>query len=645
MNSRSLIHHVFQRRVAALPLEGTPAFSVLPGEARVAALLRPHRIVLVLCLGLLLFQAWSLRNGLLDPNYISDDYRQNLFWLPQLLDPGSFANDLIAEYMRDFNPPGLIALYALFMNLGLSPLACAKIFSVLIYFTSLAGVWTFGASLPGIPENREKHWLCGSFLLLFAILNNRYFLEFTMGGLARTTAFPLQIWFLVAITRSNFTFALLIGVLASVFHPQSFMVSAGSLLLIEGWGLLRVRSGRRPRRPYHLRLALVVLGALLFSMPWMLKSQRMQDKYGTMITSGEIATIPEYQLGGRWEEEKPLNPWLTLVQEVDGQWPLTRAGSVRFDTQQRIAVILYGSFLFWAVWGWRYDRQRIRGWHPIWITAGVALGLFLLAYPLIPRLYFPNRFLRPIIPLIVVGFLAARVVQGSPWKRGPGLTMWRLWCATLFIAVMMLFDRSKSDLGFSVDARALAPVAESIRNTPRDSVIAAYPKSDADSLAVLGERSVFVQREASHPLYSNYNDEMRERTKIAILAQFPINGDSDMEELIRRKVDYLLVNKTLLRNLISSGRTPSFDQPYKARMLSRLSPLDGIRIQAYWNERWKDRIVFEDESYWLMDLSPASPPDHASPSQISESRKDGATESLGTAGIEAAVATANFASP
>src|SRR5438270_10673859 len=61
-----------------------------------------------------------LARAIAKPWLVADDYRANFFWIGQLRHPALFHGDLLARYFRDFQPEGIVALYA-FVTVLIAP--------------------------------------------------------------------------------------------------------------------------------------------------------------------------------------------------------------------------------------------------------------------------------------------------------------------------------------------------------------------------------------------------------------------------------------------------------------------------------------------------------------------------------------------
>ena len=556
------------------------------------------RLTVFACFALFCYQMFLSRRVWIEPARLSDDYRQNLFWVHQLVDPGLFQNDLIAGYMRDFATPGVILIYKIALQTGLSGPYFSKLLSLGLYLAFLAGVASLGYRI-GRGEERK---LTSALLTLFVLADNRYFFRLVMGGFSRNFAFPLQAWLLWALATRKNNVALFIGVLSSFLHPQTFMIALGTLTGLNAWRVFQAIAKKRLWRTPLRDLLLIVLLGIALALPLAAKSKKMERRYGSVASREDIRTWPEYKLGGRWGMEQPLTLWLSLVQELRGNFPLDKQGRVEYNAVYFTALLLYGSFLFWIAWQFSRDRKALLRWSPLFLALICSFAYFELATAMLARLYFPNRFLRPITTFMVFAFLTQRIAAGPPPRcRRRSRRIWWVWAVAVSVSILSLFTESKN-MGFTVDASKIQGVAGFVQNLPKNTLLAAYPKNDADNLNVLGERRLFLQQEASHPLYTNYRNEMLRRTGIVMRALFPVNGDQDVFPLVKEGVEYVLINKEDLART-AQGETPKYDQPYRNWLESILTPENARKIEEYWLVLRRPHMVYEDETYLLVNVS------------------------------------------
>ena len=550
------------------------------------------------CVALLAAQLVLCFDNVLSESVVNDDYRQNLFWVPSLATPALFTQDLLADYSRSFNPPGLKLLYGLAVNAGLTGPAFGKILSFVLFLVFIAGVACLGRAVGGRNAS-----LVVPLLVTFVLLNNKYYFRACMGGLARNFAFPLQVWMVWALFTRNRPAALMITLLSSLFHPQTFLICLVSLAVWEGIHTARRIGKGRPWRSILPRPAIILLAGSVAAVPVARQAIEMSSQFGPIVTRSEIASMVEFEQGGRWWREKPLGLALSLIEELRADDRLHRESPVPLDLRTLMAVLLFSSFAFWSFYLFRRQRRAFWRWGPVLVSLACGLLVFMVCDLLLARLYFPNRFLRPLIPLIVTALVAERIASGVPaaWRRAPRL-VWTGWAGLVIVGMTRLFS-AEHDIGYPVDAAVVMPAAAHVRTLPPHSLIAAFPREDADNLATFGEHSLFIQREISHPLYRGFLEEVRRRTYICMAALFPVGGDNDVAMLAREGVDYVLINKGMLLTLARDGTAPGYDEPYGSWLAHRLSSADGRTILNHWTVRMRPFVVYEDDRYLLVSIT------------------------------------------
>ena len=550
------------------------------------------------CIALLATQLVLCFRNVVSSSVINDDYRQNLFWVPSLASPDLFTKDLLADYARSFNPPGVRVLYGLALGMGLTGPVFSKILSYALFLLFLAGAACLGRAVGG----RNARILV-PLLVTLILLNNKYYFRACMGGLSRNFAFPLQVWMVWALYTRNRPVALMITLISSLLHPQTFLLCLVMLLAWEGIEAARHIAKRRPLRPLLSRFAVILFAAGVSAVPVATHALSMTSRFGPVVTSSDIGKMDEFEPGGRWWREKPFGLTLSIVEELRADDQLHRRGHFVFDLRTGMAIVLCASFVFWSLYLFRHERRRFWRWGPVLVALSCGLLVFIAGDLLLARLYFPNRFLRPLIPLIVTTLLAERIAMGMPasLRRG-GRLAWAGWVGLVIVGTTRFFS-AEQDIGYPVDASEMMPAAAHVRTLPPDSLLAAFPKEDADNLSTFGEHSLFIQREVSHPLYRGFLAEVRRRTYVCLTALFPVRGDSDVVPLAREGVDYVLVNKEMLSAFARDGKTPDYDEPYGSWLARRLESADRESILKHWTVRMRPFVVYEDPRYLLVDIT------------------------------------------
>jgi len=244
-----------------------------------------------------------------------------------------------------------------------------------------------------------------------------------------------------------------------------------------------------------------------------------------------------------------------------------------------------------------------------WALLGVSLADFLLAHAMLFMFYLPNRYVRYVLPVFAMMWLAAtlpplvsrlrRLAAGVTGlfsgPRSLGAT------ASLIIVALSMWTGAKivRQVGEAPPAGQEEAYAF-IRSLPKDTLVAAHPV-DANAIPLRTRRSVVASRETSIPYYAEYYRRATERTSGELQACYASDfGDVDRLHTIYG-ADVFLVN--LLR--------------YKQRGWRCYAPLDDASSE--WFERGRregfvllhpppDRVLFRQGDYTVIRLGPPRGP-------------------------------------
>src|SRR5262245_53145959 len=293
------------------------------------------------CVALLATQLYFCWNNVLSESIVNDDFRQNLFWAPSLATPELFSHDLLADYSRGFNPAGMKLLYGIAVKAGLSGSTFGKILSLALFLIFLAGAASLGRAIGGRNAS-----LVVPLLVAFILLNNKYYFRWCMGGLARNFAFPLQVWMVYALFTRNRPLALIVTLISSLVHPQTFLLCLVSLVAWESIHIFHQIAKGSALRPLLLQPVGILILIVAAAIPLAWQAREMSNQFGPIVTRSDIDTMVEFEPGGRWWREKPLGLGRSLLEEFRGDDLLHRRDRVPLDLATMMSVVMVASFVF-----------------------------------------------------------------------------------------------------------------------------------------------------------------------------------------------------------------------------------------------------------------------------------------------------------
>ncbi|MGC9502139.1 hypothetical protein [Baaleninema sp.] len=267
---------------------------------------------------------------------VQDDARQHIVGLQRFIDPALFPNDAIADYFLSVAPLGYRSFYAIPAQFGLEPLVFAK-FVPLGLSLLTTGFW-FSASL-------ELVSLPSLAFLSATVLNETIWMNDDLSSATpRAFLYPLFAAFCYFLLRENLILLLICIALQGLFYPQIMLLE----IAILGVRLLEIRpkrgllelqynsisydsptqvgaNGRSPlrqrfrnfinssyrklsnrpknsitltRNPPKYRFFIAAsLVSFLVLLPFFLNF----SESGTVVTTSQMKTMPEYGFGGRNE--------------------------------------------------------------------------------------------------------------------------------------------------------------------------------------------------------------------------------------------------------------------------------------------------------------------------------------------------------
>ncbi|MFN7956459.1 MAG: hypothetical protein U0610_32435 [bacterium] len=547
---------------------------------------------------------WRVAIPVLATDALHDDWRQNFFWLTQVRAGVDFAGtDPLTRYARDFQPPVLAWAYEQLARV-VDPERLAKL-------VGLALIPGFAVALWRLGEHVSPRSAFAPLLVTLGFLDVAWIREMA-GGLSRSFAPPLQIGVVACVAAECWWAAAALVALGGLLHPQSMLL--GATVLLVGWLRAARRAPRARTRLALLRAAAPVATAALVAGVLALvdveHARAVQGRFGPFLSRAEILESIDYGPGGRFRNEHPQN----LVIEA------ARTLALHLGVPEEVLVRVppfapAGPQLAWAL-GFlgatgivlealrRGSRARWRD-VPWFVPACVAIAAAwnVAAWLLLPRLYFPRRFLGTLVPLAAFGTIAwladralARIATSpSPVPRRAAL-------ATLILLAALASVRFGGErAGYRIERSGYAGVAKFLAAQPLAMRYAASPRGDADTLIALVPRRIFVASEISHPLFREYLERtVRPRTRLVTRALFPEDPFGDLGALRAAGVDLLVARR---RDLGWTELPASFAyEPIRSEVSAYWDREHRAARDALWASFTPATIAYQDEAFVVFDL-------------------------------------------
>ena len=417
---------------------------------------------------------------------------------------GLFPNDLIADYFQSLAPPGYRAFYWSFAQLGVDPLALARILPPLLALFTTVMAFHLTLRLVPIPF--------AAFLASSLYVQNLWMRDDLVSATPRAFLSPLLLTVLYAIAARRPLLLLLALLGLGGFYPPYLLVAAGVLLLLS-------LQNHFPWLWTLLGVGLIVLMLL----PYLLQS----SEFGPTVTLAQAQTLPEFQPRGRTAY---------FAEDWGRFWLWGGRTGLQPPLDPPPSSVVPSSYLFSPIVGPSplCPSCRLcccRGW-----------GLFFLAHDLAFRLHLPSRYSQH--SLRVVFALGAAIA--------------------LVLIVQFILDKSAVlcylSLGLILSYLLIYP--QGLGNYPRTNLIvgnhpalyeflqAQPPETriaslalEANQLPTFSRRSLYVGYEYALPFHRTYHQEIRRRAIALMDAHYSPDVKQLQQFLTEEAIDFLVIER------------------------------------------------------------------------------------------------------
>lgn len=457
------------------------------------------------------------------PFYIPDDARQHVFWMQRFIDPGLFPHDWIADYFESVAPAGFIWIYQLAAMVGISPQAFNAILPFpLIWLTAIA-IFLTSLELCALPA--------AGFAAAVLLAQSIEYTTSIASGTPKAFVFGVTLLFWYGWLRRSYGLAWLAILLQGLFYPPVVLISSGIL----GLGLIeRQRGGHwQFRRDRHLWI--LTLGGLAIASGIILPYALSTSAFGPTITFAEALEMPEFYAGGRGQFFRPnLGDYLLYgrsgLQLYNAFTPITNLLALV------LPLLLCFPKRFPLVTAIRKNNIGM-----LWRVVATCTFWFFVSHAVLFKLHLPNRYIGRFLLLLFTLLAAMAIVilmdgllkwsieqlekvTASPSKFRLRLGTWLTsGLAGALFAILVLYPLTYP--GYPTVSLARGRVLELypfFASQPKDSLIASL-SPEATNIPTFSGRSVLVTSEIALPYQVGYYQEIRQRARDLITAQFSPN--------------------------------------------------------------------------------------------------------------------------
>jgi hypothetical protein len=534
----------------------------------------------------------------MNPFVFNSNVRILIFPFFKYHDPGVFANDYFSAYILAALPMGYRALYT-FGAVLWDPATISKVLPYVL-LTLTIGVTAVVA--------RRLSGYFGAFLGAALILSSPIFFDRIAGGLPRAFAFPTLAVAAAALVYGKPRLLASAVCVGAAFYPPAAMVGGIALAI---WLLLLAKADRGEAAEWcFLRRARLLALTAVFSALILLPTLIAGHTYGRLLSPKDMVEYPEIGPNGRWGvEDRPpfgtfpkgaleqarllFRPVGAPLSKTVQQWAKVRNKWTGNSNGDVVIEVIIGALLIGSIFVAAGDSMGRR----LLLLGAAAWVGHLVARPLAPYFYFPQRYIEYPVPILLVLLIpAVGAAIGSQISHRRFVAVARE-IGVIAMAVMVLMPfagRGNPDKSLQVSVtpqqRGLYAFLEQL---PKDVLIAGWP-DDLDNVPYVSRRQAFLTSELHMPFYKRYTDEMRRRMRAIIAAYFAT--DRIPLERLRDQfgVTHLIFEQKTLE------KPPEYFEPFSGSIQKAFN--DGRRKGFEIPRQLEAATVFSDGTLIVLDL-------------------------------------------
>jgi len=490
----------------------------LPLATRYSLLQKYYLWLLASIIVAILFSLSGLSLAFNSAYTVQDDARQHVFWLQRLNNPNLFRGDLIADYFSSVVPAGYKCLYWLANSFGIEPFLFNKILPTFIGVAT--SVYMFLVTLEIFPVP------VAGFISSLLLNQNLWMLDDLVSGTPRAFFYVLFLGFIYYLLRDRLIPCCLFIVLQGLFYPQVLLISTAILC----WKLV-IDKQKRYFYIVGLICAIAVIGIY-----------KLQTADIHQVIKLDLAKqLPEFYPGGR-------NAFF-----LDNLWSFWLVGqrSGYFPREWQYVLLCSFGLLLPILIKYHQKFPLARKIKPESQIIGqillVSTILFLLCHLLLFKLHLPSRYSHHTwrIIIAIVDGITITIVADRLWHKMSKYPQILRSCIIVIAMGGLLYPtyavQSYPDrLGYVTPE--IPELYQFLQQQPEDTLIASL-SLEADFIPSLAQRSVLVAQEYSIPYHWDYYQQIRQRAKDTIWAQYSPDQANLAKIVDKYNIDLWLLDK------------------------------------------------------------------------------------------------------
>jgi hypothetical protein len=511
----------------------------------------------------ILFSLAGLKLAFQSPYTIQDDARQHIFWMQRFNTPDLFPEDLIADYFQSVAPLGFTYLYKTLSSLGIEPILTSKILPLILGAISTNYCFRVCWQIFPIPF--------AGFLAALLLNQNLWLVDDLVSGTPRAFFYPLFLAFIYYLLNFNFLACLLLIILQGFFYPHLvlFTLVLLSIRFTFLWWQSRFNWQLNQGKLFFyfscLATALVIL--IIYSL--------QLAEFGEVISFKEAQTLPEFANDGRtaFFIANPIAFWLcaprsgffprewqyVILASFGGLLPLLRLQPNNFPLVRQIKseVIIILQILL------------------------TSIILFFFAHLFLFKLHLPSRYSQHsfrIILAITDGIVITVLLDVFlRWLKNKIQQKYLIIIILIACLLYPTYAASQYPYRLGYVTGEATSLYQFLEQQPKDYLIASLSQ-EADMIPSLAKRSVLISAEYAIPYHRIYYQQIQERTKDLIRAQYSINHQEIKNFIDKYKINLWLLDANFLEEKYLANN--SWSRQFEPEVIEARETLSRGKIPA-----------------------------------------------------------------
>lgn len=449
-----------------------------------------------------------------------DDHGQCIIWMAHLRDGSLFNNDFHLRFENWKVPWGLKFFYYLSGRFW-EPLAVVKVLP--FFLGAIAALYSYWWGC--LLKNRTVG-LMMSFLVTLSAWYRESSLAYSdiwFGEGGPGSFHPvLLIMFIFYLTKKDYFKTALVMVAQALVYPPALLIAAltyvissikysGNILSVDKTG----------KRWYYFWI--VVFVAVCCIAP---KYFNPTTRFGSLVTREQMKAMPEFYSEGR-------TPFFydRFYQN------LTNYRSGLGLDKSKICLLFVAGIL--SIMLGRYSLSLRK---ETWSLLCSGVLLFFLAHAFLLELFEPERYVRYVLPLFLIAFIAVNIERCVKRFVLGAIYRFSVYVFLFILGFFIYFPHLQNPQSFAQEEKYDTELYDFVSTTPRDAVLAAAPLI-MDKLTIFCLRKGLVVQESAYPYLTTYYKEVAQRTRDFFEAYYADNKIVLSNLCARYGIGYFVIYK------------------------------------------------------------------------------------------------------